>query len=87
VNERLVGAVMHLYEGTKTKVKVGKSMSEAFNVYVGVHQGSVLPPFLFAMLMVDVVCGDVMNGLLFEILYADDLVLMTGQHGRVAAKV
>jgi hypothetical protein len=32
-------------------------------------------PFLFAMLM-DVVCGDVMNGLLFEILYADDLVLM-----------
>jgi len=24
----------------------------------------------------DVVCGDVMEGLLFEILYADDLVLM-----------
>jgi hypothetical protein len=32
VNERLVGAVMRLYEGAKTKVKVGKGMSEAFNV-------------------------------------------------------
>jgi hypothetical protein len=75
VNERLVGAVMRLYEGAKTKVKVGKGMSEAFNVKVGVHQGSVLSPFLFAIVM-DVVCGDIMEGLLFEILYADDLVLM-----------
>ena len=75
VNERLVGAVMQLYEGAKTKVKVGKGMSDAFSVKVGVHQGSVLSPFLFAIVM-DVVCGDVMEGLLFEILYADDLVLM-----------
>jgi hypothetical protein len=45
VNERLVGAVMRLYEWAKTKVKVGKGMSEAFNVKVGVHQGSVLSPF------------------------------------------
>jgi hypothetical protein len=66
---------MCLYEGTKTKVKVGKGMSEAFNVKVGVHQGSVLSPFLFAIVM-DVVYGDIMGGLLFENLYADDLVLM-----------
>jgi hypothetical protein len=46
VNERLVGAVMRLYEGAKTKVKVGKGMSGAFNVKVGVHQGSVLSPFV-----------------------------------------
>ena len=75
VNERLVKAVMQLYEGAKTKVKVGKEMSEAFDVKVGVHQGSVLSPFLFAIVM-DVVCGGVMKGLLFEILYADDLILM-----------
>ena len=75
VNENLVRVVMQLYEGAKTKVKVGKGMSEAFSVKVGVHQGSVLSPFLFAIVM-DVVCGDVMEGLLFEILYADDLVLM-----------
>jgi hypothetical protein len=61
VNERLVGAVMRLYEGVKTKVKVGKGMSEAF---FRVHQGPVLSPFLFAIVM-DVVCGDIMEGLLF----------------------
>jgi hypothetical protein len=29
-----------------------------------------------AVIVMDVVCGDMMEGLLFEILYADDLVLM-----------
>jgi hypothetical protein len=61
VNERLEGVVMRLYEGAKTKVKVGKKMSETFNVKVGVHQGSVLSPFLFAIVM-DVVSGDIMEG-------------------------
>ena len=75
VNERLVRAVMRLYEGAKTKVKVGGGMSDGFSVEVGVHQGSVLSPFLFAIVM-DVLCEDVREGLLFEILYADDLVLM-----------
>ncbi|KAA3670323.1 uncharacterized protein DEA37_0010186 [Paragonimus westermani] len=75
VNERLVRAIMRLYEGAQTMVKVGGGMSEAFDVNVGVHQGSVLSPFLFVIIM-DVVCGDIMKGLLFEILYADDLVLM-----------
>ena len=75
VNERLVRAVMQLYEGASTMVKVGNGMSDAFSVGVGVHQGSVLSPLLFAIVM-DVVCGEVMEGLLFEILYADDLVLM-----------
>jgi len=75
VNERLVRAVMRLYEEAKTKVKVGGGMSDGFSVEVGVHQGSVLSPFLFAIVM-DVLCEDVREGLLFEILYADDLVLM-----------
>ena len=75
VNEALIGAIIRLYEGARTRVKVGAEMSVAFGVNVGVHQGSVLSPFLFAIVM-DAVCGDVMEGLLYEILYADDLVLM-----------
>ena len=73
---RDVRAVMRLYEGARAKIKVGTGMSEAFDVRVGVHQGSVLSPFLFVVVM-DVVCGHVMESLLFEILYADDLVLLS----------
>ena len=41
---------------------------------VGMHQGSVLLPLVFAI-VVDMVTKNVRNGLLSEMLYADDLVL------------
>ena len=40
--EVLVKAVISLYEGSRTKVRVGSGFSEEFGVRVGVHQGSVL---------------------------------------------
>ena len=54
IPEALVCAVMSLYKGAKTKVKVGTHLSEEFGVDVGVHQGSVLSPLLFAI-VIDVV--------------------------------
>ena len=51
-------------------------LSEEFDVNVGMYQGSVLSPFLFAM-VVDVVTEFVREGALSELLYADDLVLMS----------
>ena len=52
------------------------SLSEEFLVQVGVHQGSVLAPLLFAI-AVGVVSENAREGLINEILYADDLVLMS----------
>ena len=43
---------------------------------MGMHQGSVLSPFLFAV-MVDVVTEFAREGALSELLYADGLVLMS----------
>ena len=51
VPERLVQAVMSMYKGAKTRVKVGGEHSEEFDVGVGVHQGSVLSPFLFSIVL------------------------------------
>jgi len=67
-------AVMSLYEGAKTRVRVEPGLSEEFPVEVGVHQGSMLSPLLFAIL-VDVVKKCARKGLVYEILFADDLVL------------
>ena len=76
IPEAMVRAVMSLYEGAKTRVRVGLELSEEFEVKVGVHQGSVLSPLVFAI-VVDVVTESVRNGLMSEMLYADDLVLMS----------
>ena len=74
--EVLVQAVMSLYEGSRTKVRVGSGTSDEFGVRVGVHQGSVLSPLIFAI-VVDVVTEHARKELLNEILHADDLVLMS----------
>ena len=49
---------------------------EQFEVNVRMHQGSVLSPFLFAV-VVDAVTEFARVGALDELLYADDLVLMS----------
>ena len=50
----LVRSVMCVHEGAKIRVRVDYELSEKFEVKVGMHQGSVLSPFLFAV-VVDVV--------------------------------
>ena len=75
VPERLVQAVMSMYKGAKTRVEVEGGHSEEFDVGVGVHQGSVLSPFLFSI-VVDVLSEDGRKGALYELLYADDSDLM-----------
>ena len=52
--EILVKAVMSLYEGAETKVRVGSGLSGEFSVKVGVHQESVLSPLLFATVIDEV---------------------------------
>ena len=51
-------------------------LSAEFEVKVGMHQGSILSPFLYAV-MVDVVTEFAREGVLSVLLYADDLVLMS----------
>ena len=74
--EVLVQAVMSVYEGSSMKVIVGSGTSEEFGLRVGVHQESVQSPLIFAI-VVDVVTKHAREGLLNEILYTDDLLLMS----------
>ena len=63
-----------MYEGAKTRVKVDCELSEELEAKVGMHRGSVLLPFLFAVVK-DVVTQFARDGMLNELLYADDIVL------------
>ena len=75
LSEVIVWAVMSLYDGAKTRVRVGSVYSEEFEVKVGVHQGSVLSPLLFAI-VVDVITENARGDVVNKLLYADDLVIM-----------
>ena len=55
---------------------MGSELSQEFSVQIGVHQGSVLSPLLFAI-AVDVISENAREGLMNKILFADDLVLMS----------
>ena len=68
--------MMSLYKGSRTKVRVGSGTSEEFGVWVGVHQGSVLSSLIFAI-VANVVTEHAKEELLNEILYKNDLVLMS----------
>ena len=75
VDEWLIRTVMAWYTEACTVVRTDVGLSESFEVNVGLHQGSVLSPLLFAAVM-DVVSGKARSGLPSELLYADDLVSM-----------
>ena len=71
--EVIVRAVMSLYHGEKTKVRVGSELSEDFLEQFGAHKGSVWLPLLFAI-AVDVISENAREELMNEILYAEDLI-------------
>ena len=75
VDEWLTRTVMALYTEACTIVITDAGLSDSFEVKVGLHQGSVLSPLLFATVM-DVVSSEARSGLPSELLYADDLVIM-----------
>ena len=51
IPEVLVRSVTSLYEGAKPRVRVDSELSEEFEVKVGMLQGFVLSPFLFAVVV------------------------------------
>ena len=67
--------VQSVYNGAKDKVRVNGSYSDEFEVKVGLHQGSVLGPLL-SIIVLEALSREFRTICLWEILYADDLLLI-----------
>ena len=74
VTEKMIKVIRSLYEGGHTIVQCSAGNSEPFPVTVGLHQGSALSPFLFAVVM-DTISSNVRVGVPDELLYADDIAI------------
>ena len=51
VEEWIVWLVQGMYANARSRVHVGEGFSKEFEVKVGVHQGSVLSPLLFIIVL------------------------------------
>ena len=63
-----------LYEGSETVVRCAVGTTESFKVKIGLHQGSVLSPFLFAVIM-DRQTDEVRREPPWTMLFANDIVI------------
>ena len=66
-------------------MKVGTHLSEEFEVNIGVHQVCVLLLLLFAT-VIDVVTNKIKEGMLKEVMYADDIVLIAETMAEILKK-
>ena len=75
-----------MYEDATTAVKVNGRVSKSFLFRVGVHQGSVLSPLLF-IIVLEALSREFRGGLPMELLYADDLVLLADSMKELIEKI
>ena len=86
VAESVILVIKSMYDGAMTAVKIGASESRQFPVKVGVHQGSVLSPILF-IIVLEALSKRFRGGLPYELLYADDLVLIAESEELLVDKI
>jgi len=72
VPETYVQMVQDMYRDVGTKVKCFSGVSDEFPIDVGVHQGSVLSPLLFILVLDYLLEGKVTDPLVLQLLFADD---------------
>ena len=86
IDEWLVRLVQSMYKDVRSRVRVGDGYSEEFGVGVGVHQGSVLSPLLF-IIVLEALSKEFRTGCPWELLYADDLMISAESMEELLVKV
>ena len=86
IDEWLVRLVQSMYKDMRSRVRVGDGYSKEFGVGVGVHQGSVLGPLLF-IIVLEALSREFRAGCPWELLYADDLMISAESMEELLVKV
>ena len=75
MSEKYVRLVKNMYDGARTQVRTCFGLTEKFGVTVGLHQGSSLSPYIFDLIM-DVLGQEIIAPAPWDMLFADDIVLI-----------
>ncbi|KAK3529743.1 hypothetical protein QTP86_003019 [Hemibagrus guttatus] len=82
VAEKYVRVVQDMYERSRTVVRCAVGQTEEFKVEVGLHQGSALSPFLFAIVM-NQLSEEVRQESPWTMMFADDIVICSESREQV----
>ncbi|KAK3567099.1 hypothetical protein QTP86_009796 [Hemibagrus guttatus] len=82
VAEKYVRLMQDMYERSRTVVRCAVGQTEEFKVDVGLHQGSALSPFLFAI-VIDQLSEEVREESPWTMMYADDIVICSESREQV----
>ncbi|XP_071699213.1 uncharacterized protein [Rutidosis leptorrhynchoides] len=76
ISSRYINVIRDMYEGAKSCVRTPMGNTEVFPIEVGLHQGSALSPFLFALIL-DGLSRGIQECILWCLIFADDIVLVS----------
>ena len=74
-------------QGVYSNARVNGQYSEGFGVGVDVHQGPVLSPLLFTVLVLEALSREFRTGVAWELLYVDELVLIADTQEECISKL
>ncbi|XP_071727799.1 secreted RxLR effector protein 78-like [Rutidosis leptorrhynchoides] len=75
IPSRYIKAIMDMYDGVKSCVRMPVGNTDYFPIELGLRQGSALSPFLFALIL-DELSRDIQGNIPWSLLFADDIVLI-----------
>ncbi|GKB80367.1 retrovirus-related pol polyprotein LINE-1, partial [Tanacetum coccineum] len=75
-SRRYIKVIKDMYNGAKTWVRTSIGNIEFFLVEVGLHQGSTISPYLFALIL-DELSRGIQEGIPWCMIFADDIVLVS----------
>ena len=86
IPRKYIDIIKDMYDGVTTNVRTSVGSTEDFPITMGVHQGSALSPFLFAIVL-DELTKSIQDEVPRCMMFADDIVLIEETREDVEAKL
>jgi len=83
---KYIDIIKDMYDGVVANVRNYGSITSDFSITIGLHQVSILSPFLFVIVM-DELTRAIQNEISWCMLFADDIVLVDEKRAGIDAKL